>query len=74
MSKISAAAMLEMPVAERLQLVEEIWNSIADEPGALEVTDGEKELIDQRLEAFHRTPDAGSSWETVRARIASRGT
>ena len=41
---------------ERLQLVEDIWNSIADAPEALEVTEDEKRLIDERLEAFHRDP------------------
>lgn len=72
MSKFSTAAVLKLPVAERLQLVEDIWNSIADVPDALEITDDERRLIDERLEAYHRNPQAGSPWEEVRARIISR--
>ena len=51
MSKFSAADVLELPVQERLQLVEDIWNSIADVPEALALTEEDKLLIDQRLEA-----------------------
>ena len=32
MSKFAAADTLEMPVAERLQLVEDIWDTIAENP------------------------------------------
>ena len=72
MSKFSTAAVLELPVPERLQLVEDIWNSIVDAPEALEVTEDEKHLIDERLEAFHRNPQTGSPWGEVYARIISR--
>ena len=72
MSKFSTAAILELPVAERLQLVEDIWNSIADMPDALEITEDERRLIDERLEVYHRNPQAGSPWEEVKARIISR--
>jgi putative addiction module component (TIGR02574 family) len=61
-----------VPVSERLQLVEDIWNSIADVPDALEITDEEKRLIDERLEANRGNPGAGSPWEEVIARISSR--
>ena len=72
MGQISTAAVLELSVSERLQLVEDIWNSIAEVPEALEVTEVEKRLIDDRLAAYHRDPLAGSPWEDVYARITSR--
>ena len=71
MSKFSAADVLQLPVADLLQLVEEIWSSIAEPPEALELTDAEKRLIDERLEARRQNPDAGSSWREVFARITS---
>ncbi len=73
MGKFSAADVLGLPVSERLQLVEDIWNSIADAPEALELTEEDKRFIDQRLEARERDPGAGSPWEEVYARITSRG-
>ena len=72
MSKFSAADVLELPVAERLQLVEDIWNSIAAAPEKLELTEEEKRLIDQRLQARNQNPAAGSPWDEVYARITSR--
>jgi len=72
MSKFSAADVLQLPVPERLQLVEDIWNSIADAPDALELTDEDKRLIDQRLEAYRQNANAGSPWDEVYTRITSR--
>ena len=72
MSKFSTADVLELPVRERLQLVEDIWNSIVDDPEGLELTHDEKRLIDERLEARQQNPTAGSHWEEVYTRITSR--
>jgi putative addiction module component (TIGR02574 family) len=71
MSKSSAADALALPVPERLQLVEDIWNSIADALQTLELTDADKRLIDERLEACRQNPNAGSPWEEVCARITA---
>jgi len=68
MSKFSAADALALPVSERLQLVEDIWNSIVDAPQPLELTEDDKRLIDARLEARRRNPDTGSPWAEARAR------
>lgn len=72
MSKFSASDVLELPVSERLQLVADIWNTIADAPEALELTEEDKRLIDQRLEARRQDPGAGSPWEDVFARPNAR--
>ncbi len=36
------------------------------------LTDREKVLLDARLAAYEKDPDAGSSWEEVEARIRAR--
>ena len=72
MSKFSAADTLGLPVAERLQLVEEIWDTIAAAPEALPLTEEDKRLIEERLEARRLDPLAGSSCEEVYARILAR--
>jgi len=72
MSKFSAADILELPVAERLQLIEDIWNSIVEVPEQLELTAQEKRLIDRRLKAREQNPNTGSPWEVVYARIVAR--
>ena len=72
MSRFSAADVLELPVQERLKLVEDIWNTIADAPEALELTNEDKRLLDERLEARQGNPNSASPWEEVFARITSR--
>ena len=64
-----AAEILELSVAERIQIVEDIWDSIAAVPEAVPLSEDQKEELDRRLEAYHLNPDAGSPWIEVRERI-----
>jgi len=60
---------LALPVADRVRLVEAIWDSISAIPEALPLTDWQKEELDRRLAEFEADPDAGSTLEEVFARI-----
>ena len=60
---------LNLSVAERIRLVEDIWDSIREVPESVELTEEEKEELDKRLAAYHQNPDAGSPWEMVKERI-----
>jgi len=57
--------------AERLQLVEDIWDSLEDDQ--VPVPDWHREILDQRLKAYRENPEAGASWEEVRERLLKRG-
>jgi putative addiction module component (TIGR02574 family) len=72
MSKFAAADTLALPLAERVQLVADIWDTIAATPEALPVTEDDRRMIDERLAARSRDPLAGSTWEEAQARITSR--
>jgi len=63
-----------LSIAERLQLVEDMWDSIAAEADrdTLPVTDQEKALLDERLVDLEANPTTGASWAEVRARIIDR--
>ena len=69
MSKFSVADILELPVQERIQLVEMIWESIAACPQAIEVSPELKTDLDARLADFERNPEAGYSWDQVKAHL-----
>jgi len=69
MSQISVAEILELPIAERIRLVELIWDSIAAVPEALPISDELKVDLDRRLAEFEADPESGSPWEEVRTRI-----
>lgn len=72
MNKVSVAELLKLSISERIQLVEDVWDSIAAVPDAIPLTDPQKEELDRRLDSYHQNPDAGSPWELVRERIQKR--
>jgi putative addiction module component (TIGR02574 family) len=72
MKKISATDALDLSIPERIQLVEDIWDSIAAKADSIELTEEEKKIIDARLEKYHQNPQSGSPWEDVYKRIVSR--
>jgi putative addiction module component (TIGR02574 family) len=72
MKRIKATDTLDLSIPERIQLVEDIWDTIAAQADSLDLTKEEKKLIDQRLDAYHKNPETGSPWEDVYKRIASR--
>ncbi|MCX7046438.1 MAG: addiction module protein [Candidatus Sumerlaeota bacterium] len=72
MGKVSMTDILELSVPERILLVEDVWDSIAASPETINLTDAQRQELDQRLDDYHANPDAGSPWEDVRARILKR--
>jgi len=67
-----ASDIVELSVAERIQMVEDIWDSIAAVPEAVPLSEDQKKELDRRLEAYHLSPDAGSPWNEVKQRILKR--
>jgi putative addiction module component (TIGR02574 family) len=62
----------QLSVAERIILVEQIWDSIASEQAAIPLTPAQEAELDRRLEAYRKSPQEGDSWEDVKARIQGR--
>ena len=54
----------------RLKLAELDGDGWLDDDDPL--TDAEKALLDARLAAYEKDPDAGSSWDEVESRILAR--
>ena len=73
MSKLSAAEALQLSVPERIQLVEEIWDTIASVPEPIALTPAQREELDRRLEDYRQNQTTGSPWDEVRERILNRG-
>ena len=72
MSILAKADVLSLSVAERIQLVEDIWDTVAEVPEEVELTSEQKVELDRRLDAYNQNPDEGAPWEVVRERIRSR--
>ena len=66
------AELRSLPVVERIQLVEDLWDSIADDSEGFCLTDAQRGEIDRRLDDFERMPAAGVPWEQVKSSLQSR--
>jgi len=56
------AQLLELPPAERLQLVEAIWDSLVEVPEAVPVSEDVREELDRRLAAYYADPSSARPW------------
>jgi putative addiction module component (TIGR02574 family) len=63
---------LSLTVADRLQLLEEIWDSLAETPEAIPVTEAQRKELARRRRAHVRNPSAAKPWAEVRAKLRRR--
>lgn len=61
--------LFSLSIPERIQLVEDIWDSIAVHPELVELTPQIRDELDKRLEEHEQHPDDVSTWDEVRARL-----
>lgn len=56
----------DMSVAERILLVEEIWDSIAMQQEPLEMSDARKQELRRRRQEYRDSPESTEAWESVK--------
>jgi len=54
----------ELPVEERLHLIETLWDSI--DTNELPLPESHRRALDDSLDDYSRDPEEGSSWAQVR--------
>jgi putative addiction module component (TIGR02574 family) len=62
------APLFQLGRAERLQLVEDLWDSIAQEDAALPVPNWKRDELRRRKERFLKHPTSGRTWDQVKQR------
>ena len=72
MESVDIKKILKLDVSDRIELVEGIWDSIVENPGALPVTEAQKHELDRRLAEYRVNPKAGRTWEEVRGSLDSK--
>lgn len=72
MATITVEQLQHLSFAEKLQLVEDLWDSIAAEAAAQPVSEELKLELQRRLDEHHRHPETSESWETARAELERR--
>lgn len=66
---MQVSEILQLSVAERIQIAEDIWDSISANPESLELSKAQKVELDKRLENYEANPDDGIEWETLKKNI-----
>lgn len=66
------APIFKLGRAERLQLVEDLWDSIEEEDAQLPVPEWKREELRQRKERFSRHASSGRTWEQVKQSARAR--
>jgi putative addiction module component (TIGR02574 family) len=66
------SSVFSLSPAEKLQLVEDLWDDLAATPNAVPVHDWQKEELARRKANLTKNPASGLAWEEVKRRIRSR--
>lgn len=68
-ASLKALGIERLSVEERIELVEEIWDSISE---ATPLTEAQRRELDRRLEEHEANPNDVVPWEVVKASISAR--
>ena len=58
--------------AERLRMIEELWDSLSKQPGSVPLTETQREELDRRLDDLERSGPEGIPWDEILTQIRSR--
>jgi putative addiction module component (TIGR02574 family) len=64
---VSIDEIRQLSVAERLLLVEEIWDSISTDADSWSLSPEQEQELARRAAAHEANPEEGSTWEEVKA-------
>jgi putative addiction module component (TIGR02574 family) len=68
----NCADVFRLSLPERLQLVEDLWDSIAAEAECLPLSDWQKAELERREAAYQQNPSLAGDWEEAKQRILAR--
>jgi putative addiction module component (TIGR02574 family) len=71
-SLMSSLGIDRLGVSERIQLVQEIWDSIAASAEEFPLTEAQRQELDRRLALLEANPDNVIPWDEVEARALAR--
>lgn len=63
---------LKLPIAERIRLADDLYDSVGGSPGSVRLTDHQLEELVRRIEDYENDPGGNFSWEEVRDSALAR--
>jgi len=61
-----------LPLAQRIELVDALWETLAEEGYEPALTAEQAAELDRRLEAHRRAPNEVIPWESIKAELLSK--
>ena len=61
-----------LTVEQRLELLDEIWESLYETPQAIPLTEAQRQELDRRLDEVDRDGPDGIPWDEVLRRLRSK--
>jgi putative addiction module component (TIGR02574 family) len=71
MSRSPVDQILQLPADQRVEIAQQIWESVFEHPERVVLTDAQREELERRWHAFEQNPDEGESWEDVKRSLLS---
>ncbi len=68
----TSPSIFDLSPAEKLQLVQDLWDDLAATPEAVPVHDWQKEELARRKANLTNNPASRLTWEEVKQRVRSR--
>ena len=62
----------KLPVEERLRIIEEVWESIRENPDSLPLTDPQRTELDRSIRAYEADPGAVRDLDEILADLRRR--
>jgi len=59
----------KLTVAERIKLAGDLWDSVADSPEVLPLTDAQRKELHRRLAEHRADPDSAIPWDEFRREL-----
>lgn len=63
---VTVDQLLDMPLAERIELAQAIWDSVARNPDNVPLSKAQREELDRRLDEYEQNPSEGATWESIK--------
>ena len=70
--KSQGPSIFDLSPAEKLQLVEDLWDDLAAVPESVPLHDWQKEELARRKANLQRNPASATDWESVKRRVRFR--
>jgi len=69
---LNGVSVFDLSPAEKLQLVEDLWDELASSPDAVPIHDWQRDQLARRRANLISNPTSALSWDEVKRRVRSR--